>query len=255
MKPLLLLISTFLLLVGNDLSSESRYGVGISFLSSPLYIGSSVQNSYVSPIPYIDYQGEYFKINRDKIYNEFYDTDSFKIELSMRAMLPSIDGDKGARVDMPDLDFAIDIGPNFIYHIYNYDQTTFSLEVPIRAMFSSDSDLRYQGYLSNINLHYKTFFSGYKFEYTTGLVWGDKNYHNYYYEIDKQYATTQREEYHANSGYGGWQNSLSFTKTQDNFWYGMFIKHYSLNGVVYEDSPLVEQNNALFYGTAISYIF
>ena len=156
---------------------------------------------------------------------------------------------------MPDLDLALDVGPNFIYNIYKDKNSIFTFEIPIRAMFTLDSDIQYNGYLVNLNLHYKKYFYGYKFEYTTGLVWGDEDYHNYYYEVQRKYSTNIRQEYHSSSGYGGWQNSISITKRSGDFWYGIFLKHYSLNKVVYKDSPLLEQNSALFYGTAISYIF
>ena len=256
MKIIVFLFIVSIAAISQELDNEkSEFGVGAGYVSSPLYIGSSVKKSYVAPFPYIDYRGKYLNINREKIYNNFYDNNNLKIEISASGMLPANSSSNSAREGMPDLDLALDIGPNFIYNIYKDKNSDFTLEMPVRAMFTFGSHIDYNGYLVNMNLHYKKYFNGYKFEYTTGLVWGDRDYHNYYYEVQSQYKTAIREEYHPSSGYGGWQNSLSMTKRSGDFWYGFFIKHYSLSSVVYKDSPLVEQNSALFYGIATSYIF
>jgi len=161
------------------------------------------------------------------------------------------------REGMKDLDGTLELGPNFIYHLKQNESSKINLEFPLRAVFSAGSSgIKYQGYLANINVHYKKELAhNIKLSLQTGLVWGNSSYHKYFYEVNKKDVTSKRKEYHASSGYGGWQNSIGLSKKDDKFWYGMFVKYYNLKHVAYKKSPLVESNSALFYGLAFSYLF
>ena len=235
---------------------KSVYGLGISALSAPSYIGSNKQNLFIVPFPYIEYRGKYFSVDKDKIYNEFYNTEKIKIEISLRGMLP-VDSKNTARDGMPDLDAIVEIGPKIIYNLFSKDDMKIDFELPIRANFSlGDNLFDYQGYFSSFDLKYEnSIFGNYKINFISGLGYSNKKINNYYYEVESKYINENRTEYEASSGYSDFHNSFSITKKDESFWYGGFIKHYYIDGAVYEDSPLVETHNALFSGVAFSYLF
>lgn len=251
-----LFVFVFLITFSLKAEEKSVYGLGISVLSAPAYIGSNKQNLYVVPFPYIEYRGKYFNIDKDKIYNELYNTEKTKVEISLRGMLP-VDSRNTAREGMPDLDAIIEIGPKIIYNLFSKDDMKIDLELPIRANFSiGDSLFDYQGYFSSFDLKYEnSIFDNYKISFISGLGYSNKKINNYYYEVESKYVNENRREYHSSSGYSDFHNSLSITKKDKSFWYGGFIKHYYIDGAVYKESPLVETDNALFLGIASSYLF
>ncbi|NQY25210.1 MAG: MipA/OmpV family protein [Campylobacteraceae bacterium] len=255
MKKILILLIFAMSLFGKETSSLT-YGLGLGFISVPSYIGSKERKNLFLPFPYIEYRSDKININRDEIYSDYFKTQKSKVQLSLRGMLP-VKSKDSKREGMDDLDATLEVGPNFIYHLKQNKMSSLDLEFPVRAVFSvGSSGIRYQGYLANVNLHYKEEFSNnIKLTLKTGLVWGDSDYHNYFYEIKKNDVTSNRSEYHASSGYGGWQNSIGLSKKDDKFWYGMFVKYYNLDKVSYSKSPLVETKSALFYGLAFSYLF
>lgn len=254
LKKVLVLSVLFVSLYAKETLS---YGLGLGFISTPAYIGSDKQNNRFLPFPYIDYKGKYFNINRDKIYNQFYDKNRLQMEVSIRGMLPSKSEDT-AREGMPNLDTILEFGPMLTYNLREVNNAKLSLLLPLRAAFSlgSDSMFEYQGALASLDLQYKDrIFSEYNFILTTGLGFNDKKINDYYYEVQSQYVTSSREQYSSKSGYSGFHTSLALTKKEDKFWYGGFIKHYYLEGAQFEKSPLVETKNSLFYGLAFSYLF
>lgn len=256
LKKLILVFLTFLLISFANAKDNFVFGLGMSVLSTPAYIGSEKQNLTILPFPYIEYTGEYFSIDRDKIYNEFYNTEKMQLELSLRGMLPSKSEDT-ARVGMPDLDAMAEIGPKLTYNLFAKHDSKINLEIPIRAAFSvGDNLFEYQGYFSSLDLNYENYiFSNFKINYVTGFGFSDKRINNYYYEVDSKYVNANRSEYHSKSGYSDFHNTFSITKKENSFWYGAFIKHYYLDSAVYEDSPLVETKSSIFSGLAFSYLF
>ncbi len=53
---------------------------------------------------------------------------------------------------------------------------------------------------------------GWDFGLSIGPIFGDQTYHNYYYQVDKAFATPDRPAYSAQGGYGGMQCALSLSK-------------------------------------------
>lgn len=251
-----LLASIFLLVTSCFASSNLTLGMGASFVSAPLYIGSKKTNSYIVPFPYIEFKSKYFNIDRNKIYNDIYNSKNVKVELSIRGMLP-VDSENSARDGMPDLDAILEFGPKYTYILYNKNDAKINLELPLRGAFSVGDELfEYKGYTASMDIKYKNkIFDDYNISYTFGLAYNSKKFNNYYYEVKSQYVTANRNEYHPSSGYAGFHNSFALTKKTKHLWYGGFIKHYYLDGVVFEKSPLYEKDSALFYGFAMSYLF
>ena len=107
LKRIYLFSCIFILSLSLKSNDEYIFGMGASFVSYPSYIGSKKQNNLLIPFPYIKYSNKYINIDRDKIYNEFYNSEKTKVEISLRGMLPS-KSDDTAREGMPNLDGVLD---------------------------------------------------------------------------------------------------------------------------------------------------
>lgn len=249
---IILILSNFLLFA----KDKKTFGIGLSYISAPVYLSSKKQNSHIYPIPYIEYKSKYFNIDRDRIYKDFLSSDKANMELSIRGMLPSKNEDT-LREGMNDLDAILEIGPKFIYNIYSKKNMKINLEVPIRIALSLGKDLlKYKGYYSSLQIKYEnSLLKNYKVNFILGASYSDKKLNNYYYEVKKEFINSNRKEYHSNSGFSGLHNSFSITKKDKNFWYGAFVKYYYLKNAVFENSPLYQTDNSLIYGFAFSYLF
>ena len=59
----------------------------------------------------------------------------------------------------------------------------------------------------------------------------------------------------AQSGYGGWQLTMTLAKRFKKIWVGGFLRADHLGGASFEDSPLVRQQTSWTGGIGISWIF
>jgi outer membrane protein len=169
-------------------------------------------------------------------------------------MLPS--KSSGAREGMEDLDATFELGPTLEYKIYEQDGLDLYLTLPVRAVFSTDlKSIDYVGVVSDPTLKLNWKLEKFNLDFAMGPVWADANYHDYYYGVATQYVTPQRGYYKTKGGYSGFASSIGISKRMDSFWMGAFVKYYDLHGVVYDDSPLLESNHAVFGGAAVAYIF
>jgi len=232
-------------------------GLGMAAIGYPDYVGAKSQQTLISPFPYIRYRGENFQIEKGGIKRELFEIDGLSMDLSLGGSLPSDSEDAKMREGMPDLDLTFELGPKITYALYHDDNSDIALRLPIRAVFSTDfKGLDSQGYLTSPRL---------RFEYrptskidlslTTGPVYAGGGYHDYFYSVEDKYKTEQRAAYDAKDGYSGYRNALGVKYQSSKWWFGAFASHFLLSGAVYEDSPLIEQKNALFAGTSFAYIF
>lgn len=240
-------------------SNHLNIGAGLSFISVPEYIGSSLQKQYILPYPYIYYDSEDFTIEKNMLFRHLYHSKNVLIDLSFSGTLPVKSDSESLRFNMEELDPTIEIGPNFIYKLFYFDdeKSYISIELPVRSVWSIDfTNIHQEGYISNPNIYSKYYINkDTQLELSTGPTFASKEYHNYFYEVTLKDKTVNRSEYHSKSGYGGWKTSIGITHEKNNIWYGAFVRYYNLNNAVFLDSPLVSNNSALFYGVAISYIF
>ena len=236
-------------------SSELDLGIGVGGMYYPDYLGSDHTNSIVIPFPYIDYHSKRLDIDKDGIKQQLFAIDGLSARVSMLGSLPVTSS--GAREGMDDLDIAGEIGPALVYKLYEKDGFTLKLDIPIRAIISTNwKSFKYRGYKSDpkIAIDY-TFLDGYLLQFQTGGVWADSKYNNYIYGIENRYVTSTRAKYKAKAGYLGYKTSIGVSKKYQKIWAGAFIRHYSLAGAVSSDSPLVRQNYAIYGGVFIAYLF
>jgi MipA family protein len=252
LKKIILFIAVSSFLFSEDYTLE--LGVGVGVLSYPDYIGSKSQNIGVSPYPFVVLKYKNLTIDRNGIQQNIFHVNGLSVKISGGGMLPS--KSSGAREGMEDLDATFELGPTLEYKIYEQDGLDLYLTLPVRAVFSTDlKSIDYVGVVSDPTLKLNWKLEKFNLDFAMGPVWADANYHDYYYGVATQYVTPQRGYYKTKGGYSGFASSIGISKRVDSFWMGAFVKYYDLHGVVYDDSPLLETNHAVFGGAAVAYIF
>lgn len=254
MKSFLLLLTLCFTLYAQEPKLELGFGVGV--LHYPNYIGSKSYNSLLVPLPYIRYRGDYFKIDEDGLNGELFGIDGLKIDLSVSASLPADSDDDNARSDMPDLDLTGEIGFKFVYKIFEKDPLVLELEMPLRAVLSTDfTAISYRGVVSNPQLKLSLNYTEFEWTFRTGIVFANKDYNSYYYGVNAEYQTPTRAMYVAKSGFNGYKNRVGVTYKKGFWWAGAFTSYYNISDAVSKDSPLVETKSNLYLGASVAYIF
>lgn len=237
-------------------------GVGVAAIDFPAYRGSDQRQSYVLPIPYFVYRGEFLKIEREKIRGLLLKREKVELDISINGMVPVKSSDNQARSGMPDLDPTLEIGPSLNLTLFKSatGDKKLDLRLPLRPVFASDfSSVKYIGWVFqpqfNLDVSHISGMSGWNLGLVAGPIFADARYHQYFYGVDPQYATPSRPAYQAHGGYAGEQFISALSKRFPNYWVGAFIKFDTLKGAVFADSPLVRSKMNVSTGFAISRIF
>ncbi len=253
-KPLFILLIIVSIVQSKD--SKLELGIGVASLYYPAYIGSKSTQILTLPLPYLRYEGEYFRIDEDGINGKLFGINGLRIDLSLNGSLPSSSEENSAREDMPDLDLTGEIGPNLIYNIYEKGPSKLEFELPLRAVLSTDfSNLKYRGIVSTPQLKYSLYYTEFEWTLRTGIMFADRDYNNYFYEVKEQYVRVDRKAYGSEGGFSGYKNRIGVTYLKGNWWAGAFASYINIDKAVFRDSPLVETSDALYIGASIAYIF
>lgn len=235
-------------------------GAGIAVLDFPDYRGADERHTLILPIPYLVYRGEFLKADRESIRGQFYKDDRLDLHLSVNGSIPVKSGENSARQGMPGLDPTLEIGPNLTVMLLRSDTMHLALRLPVRAVIATDlSHARDAGWVfqPQINVDFYDRFPGpgWNLGFAAGPLFGNKRYHNYFYGVAPQFATSVRPAYEAGSGYSGTQWIAALSKRYPSYWVGGFMRADTLSGAVFETSPLVRQKETFSVGVAASWIF
>lgn len=234
-------------------------GAGVAAIDFPVYRGSDERKSYLLPAPYVVYNGEILQVSRERVRGLIFKRDLVEMDVSMNGSVPA-DG-AVARQGMPDLDPTLEVGPALNFHIwYTEDKkNTFDIRMPLRAVIASDfKRVHHEGWLFQPQLNldfYDIDRSGWNIGMVGGVIYSDRQYHSYFYDVAPQYATAERPAYEAPGGYAGTQFIFAFNKRYPGHWIGGFAKWDSLKGAAFENSPLVKSREYFTVGIAITWIF
>ena len=234
-------------------------GAGLTVLNLPNYRGSAETDLLTLPFPYLVYRGKKFRMDRNGMRGNLFNNDRLSLEISASASPPVNSSDNPLRESMPDLDPTFEIGPRLKLVLKNYDNAAkLSLEMPLRAMLSTDfTNLRYQGWLfhPNLNLDIPHLYNGWKLGIQLGPIYGNSQYHDYFYGVDSSFATATRQQFTTKSGYSGFAFLTAATKRYEHLWVGAFLRYDNLSGTDISSSPLVNDNETLIMGAAIAWVF
>jgi MipA family protein len=237
-------------------------GGGLAGLNFPDYRGSDERQSYVLPLPYFVYRGEFLKVEDGGVRGLFFKSDKAEVDISLNGSVPVDSEDNQARQGMPDLDPTVEIGPslNFFLHRSSDSKVKLNLRLPLRAVIATDfSHIDHAGWIfqPNLNLDVQDVLGnhGWNFGVSAGPIFSDKRHHEYIYGVDPAYATAERPAYEASNGYSGAQLLMTLSKRFRRFWVGGFVRWDNLSGSVAADSPLMKTKQYVAGGFAVSWVF
>jgi outer membrane scaffolding protein for murein synthesis (MipA/OmpV family) len=236
-------------------------GLGVGVLSFPDYRGADRRQTWVLPVPYFVYRGEFLKADRNGVRGIFFNSDRVDLNVSVNASAPVDSSDNPAREGMPDLKPTLEAGPSLDITLWRSPARAMKLDLrlPVRAAFTIESSPRYIGWLFSPRLNLDVAnvggLAGWNLGLLAGPLYGDRKQHAYFYSVAPQFATPGRPAYDAGSGYGGIQFIAAVSKRFPSFWTGAFVRYDTLSGATFESSPLVKRRNYLAGGLAMSWVF
>lgn len=237
-------------------------GIGAAAISFPDYRGSDERTNWLLPLPYFVYRGDFLKADRQKVRGVFFKGGRAELDLSVSGTVPVKSNNNAARRGMPDLDPTLEIGPSLNLTLYDAadKRQTLELRLPLRAVIASDfRHAHYQGvvFQPQLNLDTRNVFgnAGWNLGLAAGPVFADRRYHHFIYGVDAPFATATRPAYQGRGGYGGTQFIAALSKRFPQYWVGGFVKYDTLNGAVFDDSPLTKSKNGFTAGFGIAWVF
>ena len=225
----------------------------------PHYRGSDEYKTYFLPLPFFIYRGEVFRANREGVKSIFWENDRLETGLSMSGN-PPVDDDNLAREGMPELGAIGEIGPMLKGYLRERRHPNpFYAVAAVRMAISADPDnfhTAHEGFRGDVRLVYRNYTRLEKWKVVFGLNaavdFADAEGQRYFYEVEPDYATSERPAYSPHGGYSGFSLSANATKSLNSrLKLGVYYRWDNLAGSSYEDSPLVMTENNHIVGAAL----
>jgi outer membrane scaffolding protein for murein synthesis (MipA/OmpV family) len=236
-------------------------GLGIGAVTFPDYRGSDRTQTYVLPVPYFVYRGEFLKADRNGFRGRFFDSDRVELNVTMTASPPVDSRHNAARQGMPDLKPTVEIGPSLDLNLWRSGdkRTKLDLRLPLMTGVTIEGSPQSTGWQfsprANLDLQDPGGMAGWNLGLVAGPLFGDRKQHQYFYSVAPQFATPERPAFEARGGYAGAQFLAALSKRFPSYWVGGFLRYDSLSGAVFGDSPLVKRNSYVAGGIGIAWIF
>jgi MipA family protein len=237
-----------------------EFGLGVGGVSFPAYRGSDTQRAVLLPVPYLIYRGDFFKSDRNGIRGVFFNNERIDINLSTNASIPVDSKDVKGRENMPDLQPTLEVGPSLDIKLWRSQDRHRQVDVrlPVRYASTIESNPHSVGWQFTPRITFDLIdpgaWQGWNFGLLAGPVFGTKQQHAYFYSVPDRYITASRRAYDAPGGYAGWQVLGAISKRFPKYWVGGFVRYDSMQGAVFNDSPLVNSPHYLAAGIAFAWI-
>jgi outer membrane scaffolding protein for murein synthesis (MipA/OmpV family) len=235
-------------------------GMGVGAMAFPDYRGSDQVNAYPIPLPYFVYRGKFLKADRGGLRGELFDKRYLELSFSMNATIPVSSDDNDARQGMPNLRPTLEFGPSLDVHLWRSYDTNMKLDLvmPLRLPITLESSPKTLGWnfspRLNLDIENVGGYEGWNFGVGAGPLFGAAQYHEYFYSVAPRFATAERPAYEARGGYSGTHFIASISKRFPRYWVGAYMRYDNLHNAVFEDSPLVRQQNYLTGGIGIAWM-
>lgn len=233
MKYALACLAAAALVTGADAKTKPVWEIGVGGFAtySPNYLGSSDSSFGGFPVAYFTYRSKNFSILRNGMYNvEASDTTRFDFNVSL-----DVGGkvDSADRLNLGDIDYVGEIGPELIVALYADGKTRLEAAVAARAAFEWDNG--YVGYVIQPRLSYLTTLSpSTRLGLSVSPKFGFDGYNELYYSTPV---------FAAKDGYIGTEIGLRLVNdVSDRFRLSGEVKAISLGGAENEASALYQED-------------
>ena len=232
------------------------------YLHLPHYRGSDQYSDYLFPLPFIIYRGDLFQATRDGFKSIFSRTENFEVNVSLYGN-PPVDDDNRAREGMDELDPVFEIGPALKWYFLGRHPTrSLFLRAAARAVTAVDVpnlfDWRYVGVHGDLYLIYRNrslWNSLWEWGVNTGFDFTDGSYNDYFYGVPEEAVRPGREAYDADGGYAGFMVSTMLARRIPGFGKILaYVRWENVDGAIYENSPLVKENNNFTVGVTVEWM-
>jgi MipA family protein len=243
---------------GADEKPLWELGLGAGVLVFNDYRGAATTHAYPLPVPYIVYRGDLLKADHNGVRGRLFDDKRIDLNLSVNGTTPV--RNDSARAGMPDLRPTLEIGPELDVHLWRSaaEHLKFDLRLPARAAFTIEAEPHLIGLFlaPHLSLDIAQFrgSDGWKLGLLAGPLFADRRYDAYFYTVAPQYATAARPAFEAAGGYAGMQALASLTRRYPRYWIGAYVRHDSLAGASFADSPLVKRDSYWSAGFGVAWL-
>jgi outer membrane scaffolding protein for murein synthesis (MipA/OmpV family) len=241
-----------------DLKPLWEFGLGAGVLAFNDYRGSNTSHAYPIPLPYFVYRGRILRSDANGLRGRFFNQDRVELNFSVNATTPV--RNDSVRRGMPDLRPTLEVGPALDLHLWRSadKRLKLNLRVPVREAFTIEASPRAIGAFAapNINLDIAQLPTpdGWKLGLLAGPLFALRSYDDYFYSVAPQYAGPGRPAFAARGGYAGTQALLALTRRYPGFWIGGYVRHDTLAGASFADSPLVKTRNYWTMGFGVAWM-
>ena len=235
-------------------------GLGVGALGFADYRGADTGRVYAVPLPYVVYRGRIFRADRDGMRGLLFDADLAELNISLNATTPVHSGDTLARRGMPDLKPTVEIGPSLDLHVWRSADrhARLDLRLPVRTALTIESSPHVIGWFFaprlNLDLIDLGGRAGWDLGLLAGPLYGSRRYHEYFYSVAPQFATSDRPAFEARGGYSGAEALVSLSKRFERYWVGAFARYDLLRGAAFASSPLVRSNSYWAAGVGFAWM-
>ena len=235
-----------------------EYGFGIGALGYNDYRGAESSHVFPVPVPYFAYNGPLIKADQEGVRGALFSRPWVDLDLSFDATLP-VSNDR-TRNGMTELKPTFEVGLQLDLHVWQSEDSRIKLlvRVPLREAFTFQAPPRSIGTTLTPGLKLKADdpwdYAGWEVGIYLGPLFANRRYNSYFYSVPPQNATASRPAYQAPSGYAGTQFVADMSKRFPHYWFGAFARYDNLSGAVFEDSPLVRQENYWSAGFAFAWM-
>lgn len=255
-------------LTGFENINESQplweFGVGGGAIEVANYPASSERNFIALAAPYVVYRGDVFRVGGgDGMRAVVVETSDFELDLSFGGAFSADSEDNTSRAGMPELDFLFEVGPQLIYRVKDYKfaqggDARLKARLQARAVFSTDFDrIDDRGFVIEPTISYQqrgVLFKEAGLNLAFSLTFATEKLQDYFYQVDRQFANSNRQQYNAKGGYLGAELSLGLSlpirKNIRAFITGSAQFH---QGAANQNSPLYEKD--ITYSIGLGFVW
>ncbi len=235
-------------------------GAGVGVVSLPAWRGSDDRRSYLLPVPYFTYHGDFFRADRHGIRGVLFDSDRVDLGISVAGSPPVGSGRSAARAGMPDLHATGEIGPQLDLTLWRSADRARNLKLilPLRAAFTLTGSPEPIGWIFspalNLDVTDIAALPGWSLGLRSGPLFATRRQHAYFYDVAPAQATASRPAYAAGGGYSGTQFIAALSKRFPRYWVGSYVRYDSLQAAAFDDSPLVSRRAYFAGGVGVAWI-